>query len=48
MAFFLVTATPYLTALALAQDCRPPLVFASPPRPHVDFIFIYINIPARL
>ena len=33
MAFFLVAATLYLTALALAQDYRRPLVFAPPPTP---------------
>ncbi len=37
MAFFLITATLYLTALALAQDYRLPLVFA-PPHSHDVYI----------
>ena len=45
MAFFLITATLYLTALALAQDYRLPLVFAPP---HTPMMYTAIRIPARL
>ena len=50
MAFFLVAATLYLTALALAQDCRRPLVFAPPPTPMMYikrryYIYSYSQFP---
>ena len=40
MAFFLITATQHLTALALAQDYRRMCVFfAPPPRPCYIYLF---------
>ena len=45
MAFFRITATQYLTALALVQDYRRHVCFLRPPpRP----CYIYISIPGRV
>ena len=46
--FFRITATQYLTALALVQDYRRHLAYSSPP-PHAHVIYIANNnIPAQL
>ena len=48
MAFFLITATQHLTALALAQDYRRHVCFLRPPpTPMLDVIYD-VSIPARL
>ena len=44
MVFVCITATQYLTALALVQDCRRHLAYSSPPPTPM----LYISIPARL
>jgi len=44
MLFFRITATQYLTALALVQDYRRHLAYSSPPPTPM----LYISIPARL
>ena len=44
MAFFRITATQYLTALALVQDYRRHVCFLRPPPTPM----LYISIPARL
>ena len=43
MAFFRITATQYLTALALVQDYRRHVCFLRPPPTPMLYIYIYIS-----